>query len=62
MNKSSERTTELNDRIKRMIQATDKQNDEICELKREKETLKHKNESLKRSIESALTTLKPAIE
>lgn len=62
INKSSERTTELNDRIKRMIQATDKQNDEICELKREKETLKHKNESLKRSIESALSTLKPAIE
>ena len=40
-----------------MTSAIEKQNDEICGIKREKDSLKIKNEELRKVIDSAFTSL-----
>lgn len=49
--------SEFETRQKKMTSAIEKQNDEICGIKREKDSLKIKNEELRKVIDSALTSL-----
>ena len=56
----AEKTNSLTDyesRQKKMSSAIEKQNEEICSMKREKDSLSRKNEELKKIIESTLESL-----
>lgn len=49
--------SEFEARQKKMTSAIEKQNDEICSIKREKDLLRSKNEELRKVIDSALNNL-----
>ncbi|CAG2104914.1 unnamed protein product [Medioppia subpectinata] len=53
---------ELEARQKKMTTATEKQNDEICSFKRQKETMKTKYESMKKAVEASVLAFNKVLE
>ncbi|CAG2174069.1 unnamed protein product [Oppiella nova] len=53
---------ELESRQKKMTIATEKQNDEICSLKRQKETIKTKYDAMRKAVDSSVVAFNKVLE